>query len=189
MFKNLAQKQKKYPDCSDLMRLKKSTWPVLPQQSSTLKDHAEVVRFSGPPVVTGKNVVKFSRRPVLHPINNGGNADNNENENSDFSIDLHHHHTSTPGRNNSSSVSTPRHSHSSFLQNVTPSPTSVMPNDSAVVANERPTPHQGKFFALFDLSVISVSQIGRFFGHSIFLEEGLCVILHIELKSIAAHAY
>ena len=66
------------------MRLKKSTSPVLPQQSSTLKEHAEVVRFTGTPVATGKNVVKFSRRPVLHPINNGGNADNNENENSDL---------------------------------------------------------------------------------------------------------
>ena len=129
------------------MRLKKSTSPVLPQQSSTLKEQAEVVRFTGTPVATGKNVVKFSRRPVLHPINNGGNADNNENENSDFSIDLHHHHTFTPGRNRSSSVLTPGNSHSSFLQNVTPSLTSAMPNDSVVAANGQPTPHQGKYFA------------------------------------------
>ena len=46
--------------------------------------------FSGTPFATSKNVVKFSRRSVLHPIINGGIADNNENENSDFSIGLHH---------------------------------------------------------------------------------------------------
>ena len=53
---------------------------MLPQQLPTLKDHAEVVRFFGTFVATGKKVVKLSRRPVLHPINNGGNVDKNENE-------------------------------------------------------------------------------------------------------------
>ena len=98
------------------------------------------VNFPGAPVTTGKSMVKFTRRPVLHPINNRGNADNSESENSDFSIDFHHYHTFTPARNiNSSSVLTPRHSHSSFLQNVTPNSTSVMPNHSVVVENGRPT--------------------------------------------------
>ena len=64
-----------------------------------------------------------------------------------------------------------------------------MPTFSVVVANGNYTPHQGKFFALVGLSVISVSKIERFFGHSVFLEESLCVILHIELKSTATHAY
>ena len=104
---------------------------MLPQQLSRSQNHADIVYFSGTLVATGKNVVKW-RRPVLHPINNGGNAVNSENKN-DFSIDLHHHHNSTSGRINSSSVSRPHHSHSLFLQNVSPSPLSDMPNDSVVV--------------------------------------------------------
>ena len=67
-----------------------------------------------------------------------------------------------------------------------------MPNDSVVVANVQPTPHKGKFFALFGLSVISVSQSESFFERNVFLEESLCVFfthLILELKSIAAHAY
>ena len=44
-----------------------------------------------------------------------------------------------------------------------------MPSDSVVVGNRHPTPHQGKPFALVGVSVISASQIERFFGRSIFL--------------------
>ena len=140
--------------------------------------------FPLPLSLLAKNVVKIGRRPVLHPINNGDNADKHENKNRDFSIDLHHHQTSSPDRNNFSSVSTPHYSYSLFLQNVTPSRISIMPNYSVANGKSKPTPHQGELFALVGQSVISGSQIKRFFGHSIFLDEKLCVILHIlELKS------
>ena len=45
-----SKKKKKHPDCSGLVRLKKLTSPV----KKPLKNHAEVVRFSGTPVASGK---------------------------------------------------------------------------------------------------------------------------------------
>ena len=155
---------------------------MLIQQSSALKNHVEAVYFFGTLVATGKNMIKFSRRKVLHPINNRGNADNSENENIDFSIDLHYHQVSTPARNiNSTLVSTPHHSHSSFLQNHA---------QWFCCCWKWRTCSPSRYAFCFSWPIYYQCQTGRLSGHSIFLEENLCVILHIlELKSIAAHAY
>ena len=54
------KKKKKHPDCSGLVQLKKPSSPVLPQQLSALKNHAEVAHFPGTPVSTDKNVLNLA---------------------------------------------------------------------------------------------------------------------------------
>ena len=165
-----------------LSRLKKSTSPVLPKQSSTLKNHAQV--FLVPLSLLAKTWLNLAEGQYFIPSLTEALLIIMKMKTVILALVSIIYYTSTPSsiityfhRNNSSSVTTPRHSHSSFLENVSPNPTSVMPNDCVVVANGQPTFHQGIFFALVYLSVISGSQIERFIGIAFFWRK-FCVLFY-----------